>query len=90
MRRFLPKIGPLINTEYRVELGKLSVSDYGNIYINGEEGKGDTENLLSKLEAKIHLVKEKGNIPFIIGGGHEAAYACYKTLVVSTRVISII
>ena len=71
MRRFLPKTGPLINTEYRVDLGKLSVSDYGNIYIDGQEGKGDTENLLDKLEKKILLVKEKGNISFVIGGGHE-------------------
>lgn len=83
-------MGPLINSEYRVDIGKLSVSDYGNIYIDGEEGKGDTENLLDKLENKIHIVKGKGNIPLIIGGGHEAAYACYKSLVGGTRLISII
>lgn len=43
LRRFLPKIGPLINSEYRVDIGRISLSDYGNIYIDGEQGKGDTE-----------------------------------------------
>lgn len=33
MRRFIPKVGPLINEEYNINIENLNITDYGNIVI---------------------------------------------------------
>lgn len=33
LRRFYPKVGPLVNSEYSIDISQLRVSDFGNIRI---------------------------------------------------------
>ena len=33
LRRFFPKVGPLINSEYKINISKLKITDYGNIFV---------------------------------------------------------
>ena len=33
LRRFFQKSGPIINSEFKINIEKLNISDYGNIYI---------------------------------------------------------
>lgn len=33
LRRFYPKVGPLVNAEYDIDISKLKVTDIGNLPI---------------------------------------------------------
>lgn len=79
LRRFLPKIGTLVNPEYRRDISRLKITDYGNIYIKDKKD-ASLEELIEKLEIKFKLVYEKSKIPFILGGSKDCAFAAYRSL----------
>jgi arginase family enzyme len=83
-------VGPLDNVEYGLDATKLLVSDYGNVYIDGQDGKGTLEELIDKLEMKVRFVRGKGNTPLIIGGTHDASLGCLRVLPPASRVITVI
>ena len=33
LRRFIPKVGPVFNSEYQIDMSKVNVSDMGNIKV---------------------------------------------------------
>ena len=70
-RRFLDKIGPIENAEYGISLTSLSISDYGNIRL---EGSVTLEGLLDKLRAKCLSVLKKKGLPVTVGGSSDCVY----------------
>ncbi len=48
LRRFLLKIGTLVNPEYRRDISNLTITDYGNIYIKDKK-EASLEELMDKL-----------------------------------------
>ncbi|EGR28902.1 hypothetical protein IMG5_166960 [Ichthyophthirius multifiliis] len=73
LRRFLNKVGSIVNYEYQIDISNLKISDYGNIYIQGNKDQ-TSEDLINKLQLKISSVFKKGNIPFLIGGSKECSF----------------
>lgn len=67
LRRFIPKIGPVVNCELGIDLSGFSVSDYGNIEAS------DFEACHEKLRSKVLTIlnKPQNPVPFIIGGGND-------------------
>lgn len=67
LRRFIPKIGPIINCELEVNLNNIKLSDYGNIEAD------DFEACHLKLSQKVFLILSKPQkpVPFVIGGGND-------------------
>lgn len=80
-RRFLPKAGPLVNPEYGIDISKLVIRDYGNIWVS----KTPTlEQLVDKLRAKVARARKgKGN-SFVLGGTKEIVYPCVGGLLEHT------
>lgn len=79
MRRFLNKVGVIVNGLFDVDLSTLSVSDYGNIFIDevisGGGAKPHYEKLLAKLQTKVIAAQKKGNVPFVVGGTRDTSFA---------------
>ena len=71
VRRFLPKIGPVINAELNISLAALKLTDYGNIQQN------TFEDAHKKLQAKLVTVLNKPQKPLvvIVGGGSDQSYS---------------
>lgn len=54
LRRFLPKIGPLINPEYEIDISNLKICDYGNIVLDLKKNPNPTlDEYANKLTSKI-------------------------------------
>lgn len=71
LRRFIPKIGPIVNPELGISLENFVISDYGNI-------QADTfEKAHEKLAAKVKTVLSKPHnpIPVVIGGGNDQSWS---------------
>lgn len=73
-RRFLPKIGPIINTELNISLAGLKLTDYGNIV------QDTFEDAHQKLETKLITVLNKPQSPVavVVGGGSDQSYSTVK------------
>jgi len=77
MRRFLPKSGPVINPETKIDVREIGISDYGNIEDPAEENK-TLEGSLEKLALKTARSIEKGHFPFVVGGSNDLQYGALK------------
>lgn len=75
MRRFISKIGPLVNEEFNIDISNLNITDYGNIVIP-EKYDQVLEEVMDKLQTKITSVFNKGNFPLVLGGSKDTSYAC--------------
>ncbi|CAG9317388.1 unnamed protein product [Blepharisma stoltei] len=71
LRRFIPKIGPLINPELNISLEGFLISDYGNIQAE------NFEKAHEKLAAKVKTVLSKPHhpVPVIVGGGNDESWS---------------
>ena len=71
VRRFLPKIGPVLNTELNISLAGLKLTDYGNIV------QDTFEEAHKKLESKLVTVLNKPQKPLavVVGGGSDQNYS---------------
>lgn len=49
LRRFYPKVGPLVNAEYEVDISKLNVTDMGNVEVEGLSVEDSTNVLRKRL-----------------------------------------
>lgn len=78
LRRFLPKLGPLINPEQNLSIQSLRLKDYGNLII--KEKDPSLEDLLLKLETKCLSIMKRKGIPLVLGGGHEVALGGVRAL----------
>ncbi|EAR92568.1 arginase (macronuclear) [Tetrahymena thermophila SB210] len=72
LRRFLSKLGPVVNPEYEISIENITISDYGNIQVNNNSNH---EELIQKLQTKVKSVLNKKNIPIVIGGSKDCGYA---------------
>lgn len=68
-RKFLKKIGAVVNPEYNVDLRHIKVTDGGDIDPNC-----DLETAHVLLREKVAEVIKNGGIPFIVGGGNDQSY----------------
>ena len=70
LRRFIPKIGPLVNAELNISLENLTISDYGNIDLEA------LEEAHEKLKNKVYigLKKPQQVMSFVIGGGNDQSW----------------
>jgi formiminoglutamase len=75
LRRFLPKVGPVLNLELKVDLTGLTVSDYGNIDV--ELGFVGAHN---KLKEKVLTALRKPLVPRVIVIGGSADTSSSSTL----------
>jgi formiminoglutamase len=71
LRRFIPKIGPIVNSELEISLASLRISDYGNIEA------GTFEACHEKLRQKVLTVLKKPHmpVPFVLGGGNDQSWS---------------
>lgn len=37
LRRFYPKVGPIVNPEFQIDISSIKISDYGNIMVEMSE-----------------------------------------------------
>jgi len=58
LRRFLPKIGPVLNAEYNIDISTLKIKDLGNILSKNEES----------IENLTKTIKETDSFKMIVGG----------------------
>ena len=67
LRRFIPRIGPIINCELGIDLSRFQISDYGNIEA------ADFDSCHQKLQQKVLTVLNKSHapVPFVLGGGND-------------------
>lgn len=75
LRRFFPKVGPLTNPEYQVDISKIAVTDMGNIEADGlsvEEG-------VALLRKRLGELFDKNQTPVVLGGSKETTYASTLT-----------
>lgn len=70
--------------EYNKDISQIVVTDYGNIHT---ENDNNLEALIEKLRSKVQLVKQKLNVPIVIGGTKDCSFACLDE---NVNVISII
>lgn len=71
LRRFIPKIGPIINPELQIDISSIKISDYGNIEAP------DFDSIHAKLQQKVLTVLSKPHkpVPFVIGGGNDQSWS---------------
>ena len=71
LRRFIPRIGPIYNSEYSIDLSSFKISDYGNI----EASDFDSRHL--KLQQKVFTILSKIHtpVPFVLGGGNDQSWS---------------
>lgn len=69
-RRFLPKIGTLVNREYDIDLRPLSVLDFGDI-----PASQTLEEAHKSLSSKVEQILATGAVPFVVGGGNDQSIA---------------
>lgn len=74
-RKYLPKIGTLVNPEHGIDLRSLTVLDYGDI-----EGGLSLEEAHKSLTALVTKVLKAGGVPIVIGGGNDQSFANAKAL----------
>jgi len=69
VRKILPKLGPLINPEFNIDLRNIHLEDRGNIDV----AESLEENHV-RLTASVKSVLDDGFIGIIIGGGNDQSY----------------
>lgn len=75
VRKILPKLGPLVNPEYNIDIRKLHFLDQGNVNI--------TESLEENhviLTQSVKSILDEGFIGIILGGGNDQSYCNAKAL----------
>lgn len=69
-RRFLPKIGTLVNREFGIDLQPLKVFDFGDVKAGLSLEEGHKE-----LTKRVLSVLRSGAVPFVVGGGNDQSFA---------------
>lgn len=71
LRRFIPRLGPIVNRELNIDLHLFKISDYGNIEAS------DFDSSHAKLQQKVLTILSKihSPIPFVIGGGNDQSWS---------------
>lgn len=49
LRRFIPKVGPLVNTEYGISIKDVKVTDFGNVDIEDKNSSSAPERAITKI-----------------------------------------
>jgi len=75
VRGRLPKLGPLINAEFNIDLRHLSLVDRGNIEVTES-----LENNHIALTRDAQRILDDGYLTIIIGGGNDQSYCNAKAL----------
>ncbi|OMJ76380.1 hypothetical protein SteCoe_24281 [Stentor coeruleus] len=78
LRNYLPKIGPLVNPEYSIDISCLKISDSGDISGNSFNEAHD------ELKNKVKDLIDQKKIPIIIGGGKDQSWSCGQGFLKST------
>lgn len=75
LRKILPKIGPLVNPEFKIDIQNLHLIDRGNITISDSL----EENHVT-LTNSVKSILDDGAIGIIVGGGNDQSYCNAKAL----------
>jgi arginase family enzyme len=75
LRRFFPKVGPLVNPEYGIDIRDVRVTDYGNIEIENREESTAPERAIMRITEEIFEIVKNKQLPFVLGGSKEGPYA---------------
>eukprot|EP00743_Colponemidia_sp_Colp-15_P004669 GILK01005031.1.p1 GENE.GILK01005031.1~~GILK01005031.1.p1 ORF type:complete len:336 (-),score=49.40 GILK01005031.1:256-1197(-) len=70
-RKFVGKVGPVINPEHRVDLRSLKLSDAGDVTGPAPE---DIETAHQLLTSKVSAVLAANAIPFVVGGSNDQSF----------------
>lgn len=80
LRKKLPKLGPLINPEFNVDLRNIQLVDQGDLIVSENLEKNH-----ETLSSTVQSLCEQGYICVIVGGGNDQSYCNAKGLMNSKK-----
>lgn len=75
LRQILPKIGPVVNPEFMIDIRCIELKDAGNVALGR-----DLDETHRNLEAAVSKLIQDGYIPVVVGGGNDQSYPNARAL----------